>query len=111
MSNIKKLFILVFIFSTLTIITGCSEIKDYINNRQKYFGKTFDIKVIYTEDNGGKVEIYENANRVSYTLYESERIYNFYVNGKFVEINNANTVILTEVPNSKDPLGILPGVK
>jgi len=71
----KKLLILLIIFNVL--ITGC----DFIKNR-KYSGKVFDVKVEFWEGERARVEIWKNANELSYNA--EENIYTFYVDGKLV---------------------------
>lgn len=84
----KKIFILLIIFSML--ITGCDYIKNYTKNK-KYHGKIFKVEIWKGE---GNLEIWENANELSYD--SEENIYTFYVNGKLIEVNGF-AVILTEV--------------
>ena len=84
----KKIFILLFVFSVL--ITGC----DYVKN-SKYSGKVFDVRVEFWEGDKARVEIWKNANELSYDA--EENIYTFYVDGKLVEIDNASSIVLMEI--------------
>ena len=86
--GMKKILILLIVFSVL--ITGC----DYVKNR-KYSGKVFDVRVEFWEGDRARVEIWKNANELSYDA--EENIYTFYVDGKLVEIDNASSIVLTEI--------------
>lgn len=85
----KKLLILLVVFS-MVVITGC----DYVKNR-KYSGKVFDVRAEFWEGDRARVEIWKNANKLSYN--SEENIYTFYVDGKLVEIGSASSVVLTEI--------------
>lgn len=89
----KKLLILLFVFS-MVVISGC----DYLRDR-KYSGKVFDVKVEFWEGDKARVEIWKNANKLSYN--SEENIYTFYVDGKLVEIDSVSSVVLTEIGAQK----------
>lgn len=84
----KKVLMLLVVFSML--ITGCDNWKN-----RKYSGKVFDVRVEFWEGDRARVEIWENANELSYDA--EQNIYTFYVDGKLVEIDNASSVVLTEI--------------
>ncbi|MCK4325940.1 hypothetical protein KAW55_04220, partial [bacterium] len=84
----KKMLMVLIGFSVL--ITGCG----YVENK-KYSGKVFDVKVGYMVGDKTKVEIWENANKLSYDKEEGS--HTFYVDGKLVELDSGVAVILTEV--------------
>jgi len=83
----KKVCILLLFL--ILFLSGC----DYLKNR-KYSGKTFDVRVEYWEGRSARVEIWKNANNVSYD--SEENIYTFYVEGKLVVLDNIDPVVLTE---------------
>ena len=83
----KKMLLLLLI-STLAL-SGC----DFLRNK-KYSGKVFNIRVEYWEGRSARVEIWKNANNVSYD--SEENTYTFYVDGKVVVLDNIAPVVLTE---------------
>jgi hypothetical protein len=91
--NMRKVIILVLTYILIAVfcisLSGC----DYVRNR-KYTGKVFNVRVELWEGNEAEVNIWENANNLSYD--SEENIYSFYVNGKLIEIDNYESVILTE---------------
>jgi len=78
----------------MVVISGC----DYLRDR-KYSGKVFDVKVEFWEGDKARVEIWKNANKLSYN--SEENIYTFYVDGKLVEIDSVSSVVLTEIGAQK----------
>jgi len=87
--------LLVFLF---IVFSGC----DYIRNR-KYTEKVFDVRVELWKGNKTEINIWENANNLSYN--SEENIYSFYVDGKLIEVDNYDSVILAEVGAPK-PMNI-----
>lgn len=94
---IQVLACLLFVIFCISL-SGC----DYIRNR-KYTGKVFDVRVELWEGNKAEINIWENANNLSYN--SEENIYSFYVDGKLIEIDNYDSVILAEIGAPK-PIGI-----
>ena len=84
----QKILILLLLFSVL--IAGC----DFVKNK-KYSGKVFNVRVEFWEGDRARIEIWKNANELSYDA--EENIYTFYVDGKLVQIDNASSVVLTEI--------------
>lgn len=80
----RKIYI-VLLFLVLSLV-GCKN--------KKYSGKIFDVRVEFWNGKSAHVEIWKNANRVSYDA--EENIYDFYVDGKLVVLDNL-PVVLTEV--------------
>lgn len=78
----------------LAMFNGC----DYIRNR-KYTGKVFDVRVQLWQGNKAEINIWENANNLSYN--SQENIYSFYVDGKLIEVDNYDSVMLVEVGGPK----------
>jgi len=84
----KKLLLLLLI--SIFFLGGCD-----ISKNKKYSGKVFDVRVVTLEGKKAQVQIWKNANNVT---YDSEEItYSFYVDGKLVVLDNPQTVILTEI--------------
>lgn len=77
------------LLSLILFLGGC----DYLKNR-KYSGKVFDVRVEYWEGKSAQVQIWKNANEVSYD--SDENIWYFYVDGKLVTLDNVSSVVLTE---------------
>jgi len=80
----------ILIISFSTLFTGC----EYLN-RNKYYGKVFNISIQMKENDKFLTKIWKNAKKVSYD--KPKNTYTFYVNGKLVEIYSYFGVILSEV--------------
>jgi len=79
---------IVFISMILILLFNCGHFQ---NN---YKGKIFDIRVETWDSNGAKKELWSNVCDLSYNKEENK--YSFYIDGKYVEIDNASSVIITE---------------
>jgi hypothetical protein len=92
----KKVCILLLFL--ILFLSGC----DYLKNK-KYSGKTFDIRVEYWEGHSARVEIWKNANNVSYD--SEENTYTFYVEGKLIVLDSVEPIVLTET-GSTPPVSV-----
>jgi len=72
-----------------------------LKNR-KYSGKTFDVRVEHREGLSARVEIWKNANNVSYD--SEENTYTFYVEGKLVVLDCAGRPIVLTQTGSVPPI-------
>jgi len=88
----KKYYILLLV--VVILVGGCRD------GKRKYSGK-FDVRVEYQEGSRSTVEVWKNAYKVSYDA--EENIYDFYVDGKHIVLDNLSSVVLTEV-GSTGPL-------
>lgn len=95
--------VLILVLSCLLFVIFCISLSgcDYIKNR-KYTGKVFDVRVELWEGNKAEINIWQNANNLSYN--SEENIYSFYVDGRLIEIDNYDSVILAEAgaPKPRD---------
>jgi len=82
----------------ILFLSGCDYLKD-----RKYSGKVFDVRAEFWEGSSAHVEVWKNANRVSYDA--EENIYDFYVEGRLVVLDNPSSVVLTEV-GSTPPVSV-----